>query len=255
MSGLANPEPGDGLTRRVTDAERSRAANAVDAAVTDGRLTWTEHSERSGQIWAAQTRGELMPALAGLGPVRIDPLQVQRVSAVCSKVSRAISAATQEVHASAVFGAIVLDLTAMRPGQEIDVQASSFCGKVLIMVADDATVIDQGDVLLGKRSALRTAVPTGGPVVRLAGRSAFGNLKVRRAGEGLYGEHGDLFGAFGPAGGFGAFGGAGRGERHLHLHRDQHIHYHGGAPVPGRRRDRTDRQQWRRQRRYEHGGW
>jgi hypothetical protein len=208
-------------TLRVSDAERARAASAVDAAVADGRLTWTEHSERSGQIWAAQTRAELAPPLADLGPVSLDLPQVQHVVAVFSKVGRATSAATQELHARAMFGTIVLDLTAMRPGQHITVNARSFCAKILIMVSDDATVVDEGEVFLAKRAALRTSPPPGGPVVRLTGRSSFGKLDVRRAADEPHG--------FGPVLGHLSQLPAGPGEQHIHLHQDRHLHVHGGG--------------------------
>ncbi|MFL6142653.1 MAG: DUF1707 domain-containing protein [Labedaea sp.] len=167
----------DGLTLRVSDAERAGAAGVLDAAVADGRLTWAEHGERSELVWAARTRAELVPPLADLGPAT--PAQpTQHVLARFSKVVRAVSPTTQHVSARAVFGAIVFDLSAMRPGQVLTIEASSFCGKVLLLVPPDATVLDQGEVLLGKRAMLRSAPVPGGPVVRLTGRSTLGNLKV-----------------------------------------------------------------------------
>lgn len=161
---------------RATDAERARAASAIDAAVLDGRLTWAEHYERYGMVWAAQTRGELGPPLADLGGMTELP-QVQRVTAVFAKLIRAVAARTQRVHARATFGAIVLDLTALRPGQEIDVEASSFCGKVVILAPRDAHVVDRGDAALGKR-VVRRGAGSGGPVIRVDGRSVLGKLVV-----------------------------------------------------------------------------
>lgn len=215
-------EPQDALRMRATDAERARAASAVDAAVADGRLTWTEHAERYGQIWAAQTRGELLPPLADLGGT-IEIPQTQRVVVAFSKVQRAVAGSTQEVFAKATFGAIVLDLTALRPGNQLLVHASSFCGKILIMVPDDATVIDRGEVFLGKRAALRTSPPPGGPVIRIDGRSSLGNLKVRRASDDHGLEH--LLGQVGPV-------------RHLHIHHDRHLHLHGQHDPRRRRKQR-----------------
>jgi hypothetical protein len=236
---------------RATDAERAKAASAVDAAVADGRLTWTEHSERYGQIWAAQTRGELLPPLADLGG-SIDTPVVQRVTAVFSKVARATSAATQQVHAKATFGAIVLDLTAMRPNQEILVHASSFCGKILIMVPDDATVVDQGRVLLGKRAAVRTSPPPGGPVVRIDGKSSLGNLKVRRASQGQFDEphHMSMAGQLSMPGQVGQIGA-------LHLHQDQHVHIHRGKQVHihGGHHGHDDGHHRKHHKRHKRGGW
>jgi hypothetical protein len=178
---MADP---DGMpARRVSDAERARAASEVDAAVADGRLTWTEHAERTGLIWAARTRDELLPPIADLGPVALEPSRSQQVNVFCSKVIRAVAAGTGQVGARARFGAIVLNLAALRPGEAIDVAASSFCGKVMIIVPDDATVIDEGDVILGKRATPRGPADPGGPVIRLTGRSTLGNLKVFRSGD------------------------------------------------------------------------
>src|SRR4051812_46937888 len=152
----------DGLTLRVSDAERASAARVIDSAVADGRLTWTEHAERSALIWAARTRAELAPPLADLGPATPVPAQTQHLLARFSKVVRAVSATTQQVSAHAVFGAIVFDLSAMRPGEVLTIEASSFCGKVLVLVPPDATVLDQGEVLLGKRAMQRQTPPPGG---------------------------------------------------------------------------------------------
>jgi hypothetical protein len=245
MTSTLGREPKNALTMRASDAERARAASTVDAAVADGRLTWTEHSERYDQIWSAQTRGELLPALADLGGT-IDIPQVQRVTAVCSKVARAVSSSTQRLHAKATFGAVVLDLSAMRANQEILVHASSFCGKILIVVPDDATVVDEGQVFLGKRSALRTAPPPGGPVIRIDGKSSFGNLKVRRAGE----AHVEAFEhPFAMGMGLGMMG---QVPQHVHFHRDHHVHYHG----------HHDRKPWKHHKHWKHqggapwdGGW
>ena len=241
MTGQLDPGSEQHRRLRISDAERARAAGELDAAVADGRLTWTEHSERSGLVWAAQTRADLAPPLADLGAsIDVETPQVQRVVATFSKVGRAISASTRQVYANAVFGAIVLDLSAMRPGQEIFVQASSFCGKVLVLVADNATVVDEGDVLLGKRAALRTSPPPGGPLVRLAGRSAFGNLKVRRASEGLFGHRPEVFAQLRHL--------TGAGEQHVHLHQDRHVHLHGRHHDRhyDRHSDRHDRRRHRR---------
>lgn len=200
MTGPAAPEPRDALTLRITDDERARAASVVDAAVADGRLTWTEHAERYEHIWAARTRAELLPTIADLGLPEPAPAR-QRVVSVFSKVTRAPAITSGQLHARAVFGAVILDLSGMRPGEELHVRASSCFGKVAIRVPDDATVSDDGGVLLGKR-AIRARTPRpDGPVVRITGLSAFGNLKVYRAGDGEW-DLPDL----------------GHGHHHLHRH-------------------------------------
>ncbi|MET0237428.1 MAG: DUF1707 domain-containing protein [Kibdelosporangium sp.] len=166
------------LALRLSDEERWEAAQVLDAAVADGRITWEEHAERTAIVLAARTRAELRPQLADLGPVaRAEPSQ--RVVATVSKIIRTPEN-TREVHARATFGAVILDLTGMRRGEQIKIVADSFCGKIAVYVPDDAVVIDDGTAVLGKRKIFGSSPGTGGPVVRIGGRVTMGNLKVFR---------------------------------------------------------------------------
>jgi hypothetical protein len=171
-------EPAGELSIRLSDEERGLAAKRLDDAVVAGKITWTEHADRTAKVWAARTQGELAPCLADLGPVP-EHLPAQRVDAVFSKIVRTPES-SREVVAHAKFGAVVLDLSAMRAGEQIRVEASSFCGKVMIRVAEDATVVDEGAAVLGKRKILGAASAPGGPVVRISGTSTLGHLKVYR---------------------------------------------------------------------------
>jgi hypothetical protein len=167
---------------RLSDDERALAARRLDEAVATGRITWLEHTERSTRVWEARVHGDLAPLLADLGTVDAVPARsapARRVSAVASKIVRTAESC-REIEASAVFGAVVLDLSAMGPGEQILIKASSVCGKVMIRVADDATVLDEGTAVLGKRTILGAPDAPGGPIVRITGRSVCGHLKVYR---------------------------------------------------------------------------
>ena len=172
---------GTDLTIRISDEDRASAAQALDAAVADGRLSWTEHAERSELVWAARTRGDLVPVLADLGsdPVRRPTGEPQRVQVTLSKVVRTPDT-SRPIEAFAKFGAVFLDLTALGPGERVELSASSFCGKVVLHVSPDTQVIDDGDVWLGKRKVLGASPGPGGPVVHVTGRSALGHFKVFR---------------------------------------------------------------------------
>jgi hypothetical protein len=166
------------LALRLSDEERWEATRVLDAAVADGRITWEEHAERSAVVLAARTRGELRPQLADLGPVR--PVEVaQPVVATLSKIIRTPEA-THEVRAKARFGAVVLDLTGMRPGEQIHVTADAFCGKIAVHVPHDAVVIDDGTAVLGNRKIFGSSQGQAGPVIRIGGQVTLGNLKVFR---------------------------------------------------------------------------
>ncbi|MEQ7848698.1 DUF1707 SHOCT-like domain-containing protein [Nocardioides kribbensis] len=54
---------------RIGDAEREQASAYLAAMYARGMLTAEEHSDRVGRIWAATTRGDLVPLFADLpGP-------------------------------------------------------------------------------------------------------------------------------------------------------------------------------------------
>jgi DUF1707 SHOCT-like domain len=166
------------LAVRLSDEERWEATRVLDAAVADGRITWDEHAERSAMVLAARTRGDLGLQLADLGPTR--PVEIsQPVVATLSKIVRTPEA-TREVYAKANFGAVILDLGGLRPGEQIHITADAFCGKIAVYVPDDAVVIDDGTAALGNRKIFGSALGQGGPVVRISGKVTMGNLKVFR---------------------------------------------------------------------------
>jgi hypothetical protein len=169
---------------RLSDSDREQAVAKLNEAVADGRLTWQEHGERVERVWLTRTWDELAPYLSDLGPDgvarRAEP---QRVMAIASKIIRRPEPGRRVV-ARSRFGAVYLDLTDAADGEELLVEASSFCGKVVLTVADNATVIDDGDAILGKRKILAPAPLSGdGPRIRITGRSTLGHLKV-------FGAHG-----------------------------------------------------------------
>lgn len=172
---------------RLSDDERWAATKVLDTAVADGRITWQEHAERSEQVWAARTRGELDPIIADLGGTAETPRTgpVQDVSATFSKIIRSPEG-NREVHAKSTFGAVVLDLSALKRGEQMTITADSFCGKIALYVPEDAVVIDDGTVTLGKRKVFGTAEGSGGPVVRIVGNVTLGNIKVFRNGLGQW---------------------------------------------------------------------
>jgi hypothetical protein len=146
----------------------------LNAAVGDGRLTWEEHLERVEAVYTASVRDDLALVLAALAVV-VPP---QRVHAVASKVHSAPAA--HRVEAQATFGAVVLDLSGLPAGEHYEVEASSFCGKITVLVSSSAVVLDGGTALMGKRALPGPPSASGGPVITVRGRSTLGNLRVCR---------------------------------------------------------------------------
>jgi hypothetical protein len=168
---------------RISDADREQAVVTLNDAVADGRLTWDEHAERVELALKARTRADLgKPAVrGGSGGTP------QRVVARGSKIIRSPEPG-RRVEARALFGAVYLKLTDAEPGSEVLVEATSFCGKVVLIVGADATVIDEGDAVLGKRKILTSAPSGEGPLIRITGRSTLGHLKVVQEGSGWWGH-------------------------------------------------------------------
>jgi hypothetical protein len=166
---------------RLSDHDREQAVARLNAAVAEGRLTWPEHAERVERAWAARTAADLTPCLHDLGVAAAPVAVEQPVTAVFSKIVRR-PAPGHPIRARSLFGAVFLDLSDARPGEQCTVDASSFCGKVVLTVGADATVLDEGVAILGKRKVYASGAP-GGPVVRITGRSVLGHLKVLAHGQ------------------------------------------------------------------------
>src|SRR5882757_9006726 len=170
---------------RLSDVERERAVAVLNDAVADGRLTWPEHAERVELVWTLRTRDQLAPYLADLGVAGtgvISPAP-QRVVAKASKIIRKAERG-RRVEAKSWFGAVYVDLTDAAPGEELQVEATSFCGKVVLTVGKDATVVDEGEAVLGKRKILASGSGAAdGPLIRITGRSTLGHLKVYGTGQ------------------------------------------------------------------------
>lgn len=65
VSGLGDQVSGQ-ASMRLSDDEREAASRELGEHFATGRLTATEHHERNEQVWAARTRGELVPLFRDL---------------------------------------------------------------------------------------------------------------------------------------------------------------------------------------------
>ncbi|MFD9738088.1 DUF1707 domain-containing protein [Umezawaea sp. NPDC059074] len=159
---------------RVSDQEREQAVVVLNQAVSDGRLTWEEHFDRVQAVYTAEVSSDLAPVLEGLAVV----VAPQRVHAVASKIHSA--PVSHRIEARATFGALVLDLSGLPAGERFEVEASSFCGKVTVLVSAAAVVLDGGTARFGKRALPGAPTAPAGPVITVTGNSTFGHLRVVR---------------------------------------------------------------------------
>lgn len=183
----------DDVELRVSDAERDQVAAVLAEALSVGRLSPVEHTERLEATYAAKTRGDLAPLTRDLPEVSPGATLPagrarQRIRAVGSKVNRRGKVSlgrTTELNAR--FGALVIDLRdAVFPGREIVLDVSAVCAKVFVHVPKNAYVIDEGEALFAKRSVSGGAPgeETGaGPVIRITGRALFSKVLILRGGE------------------------------------------------------------------------
>lgn len=178
---------------RASDADRDRAAAALNEALAEGRLTAEEHSERLDSIYAAKTHADLVPILEDLPAAQSasaapEPAQPRRARA--SRIIAVFSGATrkgtwQVPPASTVvtvFGGADLDLRdAILPGKDITIRAVSVFGGLSITVPPDMRVVDSGVAIFGGRDVAGDTVGSAGPdppVLRLSGACVFGGVFV-----------------------------------------------------------------------------
>jgi len=84
---------------------------------------------------------------------------------------------------TACFGTLIINLTeAVLPGREITLETGAFCGKVIVVVPENAHVTDEGGALFAKRAVYgRGPSPdTDGPLIRLTGNARFSKIAVHR---------------------------------------------------------------------------
>ena len=186
LPGKPGPTPPLVGETRLSDVERERAVAVFNDAVADGRLTWPEHAERVELVWSLRTREQLAPYLADLGVTGTNAIARRSPQVVSARLSKIIRKAERgrPVVARSWFGAVYVDLTDAAPGEELLVDATSFGGKVVLTVGEDATVVDEGEAVLGKRKILASAPRSAdGPLIRIVGRSTLGHLKVYGKGQ------------------------------------------------------------------------
>ncbi|MCQ4040597.1 DUF1707 domain-containing protein [Streptantibioticus rubrisoli] len=176
---------------RASDEERDRVAAILADALATGRLAPEEHAERLEAVYASRTVGELAPITRDLPEPATEPapaahLDAAPVKAVFSKIRRGGQwPVPPRTEVRSTFGAAVIDLRhAVFTRREVVIDARSFCGKIEVLVPDNARVYDTGTALFGKRSLPggKGAQDEEGPVIRINGRSVLGHLRVVRGG-------------------------------------------------------------------------
>jgi len=174
---------------RASDADRDHTAAVLAGALAIGRLTTAEHADRLEAAYAAVTVGDLaaltrdLPAEDGASASLV-AVEHAAIAARFSKVFRSGRwVAGRRTRLTAHFGALIVNLAdAVLPGREITLQVDAFCGKLIIVVPEEAHVIDEGGALFAKRAVYGSHDPgdSNGPVIRLVGDARFAKVVVYR---------------------------------------------------------------------------
>jgi class 3 adenylate cyclase len=183
---------------RASDAERQAVVDRLSAACGDGQLTLDEFSERSGDAWAAVTRGQLEEVTRDLRlPVRaarteaaspdaadqaIKPKRRWIVAIMGGEHQRGRWRAERHIGAVALMGGVQIDLRdATLEADEVDITAWSLMGGVHVIVPEGFPVDFSGFMLMGGRiNRTSDADPLpGAPKIRIRGYGMWGTIAVQ----------------------------------------------------------------------------
>ncbi|MBS2535206.1 DUF1707 and DUF2154 domain-containing protein [Catenulispora sp. NF23] len=145
-------EPADAALR-ASDADRERAAQVLQAATADGRVTPAELEERLERVFAAKSRGELATIVSDLRPAR--PADAAPTAAkdlgVLSDISRGGEWVVGDGYTgTAVIGSGVIDLrNAEFTGSETTIRVNAWVSTVYVVVPPDVEVRVEGKSVLG----------------------------------------------------------------------------------------------------------
>jgi hypothetical protein len=168
-----------------SDNERERAAEVLQRACGEGRLTLEEFSVRVGAVWAAETSQEIVQATVGLAPAPIvgSARTVDSVTAVFSESKRKgrWRLRSGRLWLRSIFGNVELDLREVLTADEtIEISGLCLFGAVKVIVPEGVEVDLTGAVVFSAHNLHLAPVPRvpGTPEVRIELTTWFGNVEV-----------------------------------------------------------------------------
>ena len=170
---------------RASDADRDRVLALLGEAMSDGRLTAEEHSERVQRAFSARTLGDLAELTADLAvpsaqPVRLDGGRV--IAGIFGPTRRdGRWVVPENLTVTAMFGEVEVDFTqAILQTSRVQLYATVFGGRLRLIVPDGVSVIVSGHMVLGrKRGRTPPAGGPGTPVIEVWALVLGGELDVR----------------------------------------------------------------------------
>jgi hypothetical protein len=169
---------------RASDADRDGVIELLTAAVADGRLTMSEHTDRVERAYQARTLGELSVLTTDLAMPSGQPFRLDHRSPVLALFGRDRRDGRWVVPATvpvvAVCGEVVLDLRdALLQSKRVIVYATVLGGTLELVVPDGVAVELHGRTMLTRKinRTPRTAAP-GMPVVEVRSTAFGGTIRV-----------------------------------------------------------------------------
>jgi hypothetical protein len=167
-----------------SDHERERAAELLQRACGEGRLTLEEFSARVGVVWAAETGEELARATAGLAaPVVGSAQTVDSILTVFSENKRQgrWRLRARRLWLRTFFGSTELDLREVLTDQSV-IEIGGICafGELKVIVPEGVEVDLTGSVVFASRKLQLAPVPRvpGTPEVRVHVATWFSSVEV-----------------------------------------------------------------------------
>ncbi|GIH13086.1 DUF1707 SHOCT-like domain-containing protein [Rugosimonospora africana] len=175
------------MSTPISDVDRERAAERLQHACGDGRLTLEEFTVRVGAVWAADSSAELERATGDLAPAPVVGItEVERVTCVFSENKRRGRWRMPGVlRVLTVFGDCELDLReAQTDAEVVEINGRCVFGSFKVIVPEGVEVDLQGSTMFGSKALALAPVPRlpGTPVVRVKVNTYFGEIKVRSQG-------------------------------------------------------------------------
>ncbi|MBM2618231.1 DUF1707 and DUF2154 domain-containing protein [Actinoplanes sp. LDG1-06] len=168
-----------------SEPEREHAAELLQKACGDGRLTLEQFSMRVGLVWAAENTDELARATEGLGqtPIVGSASTVDKVVTVFSENKRRGRWRLREsrLKVFTLFGSTELDLREVLTDQDvIEIAGTCTFGELKVIVPEGVEVDLTGTVAFSSRNMHLAAVPrvAGTPEVRVHITTWFSNVEV-----------------------------------------------------------------------------
>ena len=142
---------------RASDSDRELVIKLLSEAAGDGRLTLSEHAERSERALSARTLGELVRLTSDLTLPSGQPIQLYPRRSVTAMFARERRLGRWVVPSAfpvtAFFGDVVLDLRqAILSSQRVTIYATAIAGQIKLIVPEGIAVEMAGRSVLGVRT-------------------------------------------------------------------------------------------------------